>query len=247
MMTGGANNQEARLRDGVAGVTRLLNDLGLLGYSGHVSARLPEGDRFLIQSFDQSRASLAPEDLLVSDLDGRKLAGPAGAKLPSEVYIHSEILRARPDIQAVAHFHHDLSTTFTLVEDVKLVPIKNHAVRWADGIPEHGDPSHVSTPELGRALAATLAEHHALQIRAHGQVVTAESLPALLVDCVHFTENAEALFRAHTLGQVRPLSESELASFLADFHRDRHVPKLWHYYVGRARARGVLPAEWELE
>ena len=50
---------EARLRAEIAGCTRLLNMEGLMGYSGHVSARLP-GNRLLIQDFDQSRAALAP-------------------------------------------------------------------------------------------------------------------------------------------------------------------------------------------
>ena len=242
----GLNSTEARLRDEVAAVTRLLNMLGLLGYSGHVSARLPEGDRFLIQPFEQSRAELAPEHLLVCDLEGSKVGGPAGERPPSEVFIHSEILRARPDVQAVAHFHHDLTTTFTLVEDVTLMPVKNHAVRWASGIPVHADPSHVSDRALGAALAQTLGPHHAVQIRAHGQVITAESLPALLIDCVHFTENAEAQYRAALLGRVKPLSAAEIAAFLHDFKRDRHVPKLWSYYIGRGHAAGVLPAAWQV-
>ena len=69
--------QNGPLREQVAACTLLLNDLGLLGYSGHVSARLPGRDALLIQSFDQSRASLKPGDLLVVDFDGKKLAGPA--------------------------------------------------------------------------------------------------------------------------------------------------------------------------
>jgi len=241
------NSTEPKLREQVAACTRLLNDLGLMGYSGHVSARLPEGDRFLIQSFDQSRASVVPERLLICDLAGEKRSGPDGLRPPSEVYIHSEILAARPDINAIAHFHHDLTTTFTLVEDMPLVPIKNHSVRWADGIPVHDDPSHVSDPALGRALAASLGPHHAVQIRAHGQVITAEDIPSLLIDSVHFTENAEALYRAHLLGKVRALSAAEIDAFHHDFKRDRHVPKLWHYYIDRATAKGILPTDWELE
>lgn len=242
-----SNSIEQRLRDQVSGVTRLLNLLGLLGYSGHVGARLPEGDRFLIQPFDQSRAELAPEHLLVCDLDGACISGPEGERPPSEVFIHSEIFRARPDVRAIAHFHHDLTTTFTLVEDVELVPVKNHAVRWASGIPVHPDPSHVSDRDLGRALATTLGAHFAAQIRAHGQVVVAEDLPGLLIDCVHFTENAEAQYRAALLGHLKPLTEGEIAAFQHDFKRDRHVPKLWTYYLGRGRAAGVLPEGWQLE
>ncbi|WP_158914813.1 class II aldolase/adducin family protein [Caulobacter sp. S45] len=237
---------EQRLRQQVAACTLMLNDLEILGYSGHVSARLPGGDTFLIQSFDQSRAELRPEMLLVCDLDGKMLSGPPGQRPPAEVFLHCELLRARPDVNSAAHFHHDRTTVFTLVQDVKLVAIKNHAVRWASGIPVHEDPSHLNTPERGRALAGTLGPHHAALIRAHGQVVVAEDIPGLLIDCVHFVENAEAMYDASLLGAVRPLTESEIALFLQDLKRDKHVPKLWNYYVGRARARGVLPQDWVL-
>jgi ribulose-5-phosphate 4-epimerase/fuculose-1-phosphate aldolase len=237
---------EQRLRAEVAACTLLLNDLGILGYSGHVSARLPRRDTFLIQSFDQSRASLGPDDLLVCDLDSKTLSGPAGLKPPSEVYLHCEILRAREDVNAVAHFHHDLTTAFTLAEGAALAPVKNHAVRWASGIPVHADPSHVSDPALGGALARTLGPHHALLIRAHGQVIVAESVPAVLIDSVHFVENAQAMYQAAMLGKVMPLTAGEVAAFERDFVRERHVGKLWKYYIGRGRASGLLPTDWDL-
>jgi ribulose-5-phosphate 4-epimerase/fuculose-1-phosphate aldolase len=235
---------ERRLREQVAACTLLLNDLELLGYSGHVSARLPEQDAFLIQPFDQSRASLQPDDLLICGFDGKARA--TNVKPPSEVFLHCEILRARPDVQAIAHFHHDLTTVFTLVEGLTLAPIKNHAVRWESGIPVHADPSHVSDPELGRSLARTLGMHHALLIRAHGQVVVAENVPALLIDCVHFVENAVAMYQAAAVGKVMPLTAAEMSAFRHDFERGRHVAKLWKYYVGRGRGSGLLPESWEL-
>jgi len=237
---------EQGLREQVAACTLMLNELGLLGYSGHVSARLPDGRGFLIQSIDQSRASLTPELLLVCDPDGRLLSGPAGLRPPSEVFMHSEILRVRPDVNSVAHFHHDRTTAFTLVDAPRLVPIKNHAVRWASGIPTHGNPNHVNTPERGRALAATLGVHHAALIRAHGQVVVAENIPALLIDCVHFVENAAAMYDAALLGRIMPLTAEEIASFQLDMKRDNHVSKLWTYYLGLARAKGIVPPDWKL-
>jgi L-ribulose-5-phosphate 4-epimerase len=165
---------------------------------------------------------------------------------PSEVFLHCEILRARSDVNAIAHFHHDLTTAFTLAEGITLKPVKNHAVRWAGGIPVHTDPSHVSDPALGRALAQTLGPHHAVQIRAHGQVVAAESVPGALIDSVHFVENAVAFHQAATLGKVVPLTEAEMRGFLQDFRRDRHIAKLWAYYVGIGRAKGLLPKGWKL-
>jgi L-ribulose-5-phosphate 4-epimerase len=237
---------ERRLREQVVACTLLLNELGILGYSGHVGARLPERDALLIQSFDQSRADLGPEDLLLCDYDGAVLAGPAGLRPPTEIYLHCEILRTRSDVHAVAHFHHDVATTFTLVDGMPLRPVKNHAARWASGIPIHPDPSHVSSPARGRAVAASLGPHHALLIRAHGEVVVAETVPAVLVDCVHFVENAEAMHRAAALGRVVPLSADEIAGFLREFDRRRHIAKLWKYFTGRGQARGWLPAAWDL-
>jgi L-ribulose-5-phosphate 4-epimerase len=235
---------EQRLRREVAAVTLLLNDEKILGYSGHVGARLPGREALLIQSFDQSRAELRPEDLLICDMDGRKLGGADTPRPPAEIFIHTEIMKARPDVNCVAHFHHDLTTSFSLVEDVPLRPIKNHAIRWESGIPVHPDPGHVNSPERGRSVAATLGSHHGLVIRAHGQVIVAETLPSLLLDCIHFVENAEALYHASLLGKVRPLTAAEMADFRHDFNRDRHAAKLWKYYIGRGKASGLLPQDW---
>jgi L-ribulose-5-phosphate 4-epimerase len=236
---------ERALREQVAACTLLLNDLGLLGYSGHVSARLPGRDAFLVQAFDQSRANVGPDDLLICDLAGERVAGPAGLGPPAEVFIHSELLRARPDVNAIAHFHHEPTTVFTLVKGRELKPVKNHAARWIDGIPIHQDPSHVSTPELGKSLAKTLGAHQALLIRAHGQIITAESIPAVLIDSIHFVENADAMYRAAMLGEVVALTKKEIADFLVDFQRDRHVVKLWKYYVERGQSSGLLPKTWK--
>lgn len=235
---------ERRLRHQIAATTLLLVSEGILGYSGHVSARLPGDKTFLIQPVDQSRAELKPEHLLVCGLDGKKRSGPDGVRPPSEVFLHSEIYNARPDVHAIGHFHHDLTTTFSLVEGAQLVPIKNHAVRWESGIPTHPDPSHVSSPELGRSAAASLGPHQAMLIRAHGQAVVAETVKALLVDCIHFVENAEALYRASLLGRVKPLTAAEMAAFRRDFKRDKHTEKLWRYYIGRGRDTRVLPDAW---
>jgi L-ribulose-5-phosphate 4-epimerase len=234
---------ERQLREQVAACTLLMNSLGLLGYSGHVSARLPGRDAFLVQSFDQARSSVGPDDLLTCNLEGERIGGPK-LRPPSEVYIHSEILRARSDINAIAHFHHEPTTVFSLVKGYALKPVKNHAARWIDGIPVHSDPGHVRSPELGRALAATLGPSHALMIRAHGEVVTAESVPAVLIDSIHLVENADTLYRAALLGDVVPLTHQELLDFLADFNRDQHVAKLWKYHVERGRVSGLLPRKW---
>jgi L-ribulose-5-phosphate 4-epimerase len=77
-------------------------------------------------------------------------------------------------------------------------------------------------------------------------VIVAESVPAVLIDSVHFVENAEAMYHAALLGPVIPLSDEEIVAFQHDFHRGRHIAKLWQYYVSGGRAKGLLPADWQL-
>ncbi len=235
-------NAEPRLRAEIAVCTRMLNAEGLLDYSGHVSARLPGRAAFLIQPLEQPRGEVSPDSLRVVDFDGA--AEGDGEAPPSERFIHSEIYRARPDVEAIAHVHPDTATLFSLVDGVELAPVKNHVARWASGIPVHPDPAHINTPDLGRALAESLGDRHAALIRAHGAVLVAESVPAVFIDIVHFTENAETLYRAAALGPVTALSQAEMSSFLERFDRPRHVAKLRRYYLGRCVRSGAVPEGW---
>lgn len=238
------SNSEAALRRDVTACTRMLVHENILGYSGHISARLPGRDALMIQPGALSRSELDPDKLVIVDFDGKVLAGKENGKPPSEVFIHTEIMKARPDVNAIAHFHPETATLFTLVDDVPFGPVKNHAARWIDGTPTHNDPSHIDTPQSGKALADTLAGYQAALIRAHGAVVVAEDVRALFVDCVHFEENAQALYRAAAIGRVNPLTKQEAEAFMHSFDRPWHSQKLWDYYTGNAIKAGVLDASY---
>jgi L-ribulose-5-phosphate 4-epimerase len=229
----------------LAALTRLLHKEGILTYSGHASVRVPGRDAFLIQSVNDSRAGLTPDGLLICDFDCKVIEGPAGYRPPIEVYIHSEILRARRDINCVVHTHSELAAMFTMVEGIELALMKSHAQRWASGIPTHSDPSHIRTASQGRELAQTLGNHNGALLRAHGGVLVSESLPALLVDAVHFEENANAHYKAATIGKVKPLTREEVLLIqTVNNNRAQHCYKLWSHYVGIGLADGILPQEW---
>ena len=227
----------------VAAVTRLLEAEGILDYSGHVSARIPGRDAFVIQIGSTSRAELAPESMLVVDYDGKVLEGDG--QPPSELPIHTEIFRARPDVEAILHSHMELAIAFTMMEGVKLVPMRARASRWKSGIPIDPDPSHIKLIEQGRALAKTLGPHHAVLMRAHGLCIVAESARALFVDAVHFRENAQAQMQALQAGaRPLPLTDAEIAQIEKMEMRDWHIKKLWNYYIRKYVKEGMLPRDW---
>lgn len=227
----------------VAAVTRLLEAQGILDYSGHVSAHIPGHDAFAIQIGSTSRAEVAPDSMLVVDLAGKVIEGDGLP--PSELPIHLEILKSRPDVQAVLHSHMELAIAFTMMEGITLVPMRARASRWKSGIPTDPDPSHIKLPEQGRALAKTLGAHHAALMRAHGLVLVAASARALFIDAVHFKENATAHMQALQAGaRPLPLTDAEIAQIERMEMRDWHIKKLWNYYMRKGLKEGVLPRDW---
>lgn len=227
----------------VAAATRMLVMEEILDYAGHISTRVPGEEAFVIQRRTDLRAEVEPGNLLLVGYDGKVKAG--NGKPPSETAIHTEILKARPDVQSVLHCHMEIAIAFTLMEGVKLMPMRARASRWRSGIPTHPDPSHIKNLDQGQELANTLGKHHAALMRAHGMVLVAESTQALMIDAVHFKMNAQAQMLALQAGaKPVPLNEMEIQQILRMETRDHHIGKLWNYYVRKGIASGEVPAAW---
>jgi ribulose-5-phosphate 4-epimerase/fuculose-1-phosphate aldolase len=139
----------------------------------------------------------------------------------------------------------DLAIAFTMMKGVQLKPMRARAVRWESGIPTHPDPSHIKHTEQAASLARTLGPHNAVLMRAHGLTLVAESVPALLVDAIHFQENALALMQVLQAGaEPLPLTQDEIDQVNRHEMREFHIGKLWSYYLGRAVNAGIVPAAW---
>ena len=226
-----------------AAATRLLVTEGILDYSGHISTRIPGREAFVIQIGSSSRAEVGPDSMLVVDYSGKVIEGDG--QPPSELPIHLEILKSRPDVQAVLHCHMELAIAFTMMQGVTLVPMRARASRWKSGIPTHPDPSQIKLTEQGSALARTLGSHHAALMRAHGLVLVAESVRALFIDAVHFKENARAQLEVLQAGaKPLPLTDAEIAQIERMEMREWHIKKLWNYYMRKGLAENVLPRDW---
>jgi ribulose-5-phosphate 4-epimerase/fuculose-1-phosphate aldolase len=218
---------------------------GILHYSGHVSARVPGKDQLYIQSRTQSRAEVTPDSVLLVDLDGNVLEGDD--RPPSELVIHTEIYRARPDVGAVIHNHMELAAAITMAKGAKVEIMDFHAARWADGVPIMREVGHIKTKADGEALAACLGEANGMLLRAHGLVLASESAPAILVDTIHFEDNLKAQKEALGFGkEIMPLTADELARVGQYEERDHHVRKMWNYYATEGRKSGAVPEGWDI-
>ncbi len=79
---------------------------------GHISFRLPDDPGlFFMKAHSLGLDEITLANILTIDLDGKVVAGTA--RRHSEVFIHSEILKARPDVNCVIHTHPTYSTALS--------------------------------------------------------------------------------------------------------------------------------------
>ena len=101
---------EYRLRQEIVRVTRIVANQGLVRSSdGNISIRL-EADRFLVTPSGLYKMAMEPDDPIIVDSSGTVLVGKPGLRPTSEINMHLEAYRQRPDIQAVLHAHPPFAT-----------------------------------------------------------------------------------------------------------------------------------------
>lgn len=196
---------------------RFLYRRGFIEGFGHLSARLPGTDRFMITRHSLG-VSARPDDFVVLDLDGRRHGGSGDP--PGEYPIHLEILRARPDVGSVVHYHGMYSTAFTTSEE-RLRPIHLLGTLFHDGIPVYLDPRLVSDQARGMALAAALGSKRAVLMRAHGATITGATVQETVAGAFLFEENARRACISASLGRPAWLDDETAASAGAELLENR--------------------------
>lgn len=204
-------SREAEVRRAIVEVGRRLWTRGLVGGSeGNVSVRL---DQALVATPSGAcKGFLRPDELVVTDLEGRPLAGEA--RPSSELRMHVRIYRSRPDVRAVVHAHPPTATGFAIAGeglDECVVPEVIASLGRVPIVP-YGTPS---TEELPERLAPYVASHDALLLANHG-VVTFASTLARAIDLMESIEQAaRSLLTARLLGRVQRLSREEVDRLLS--------------------------------
>ncbi len=217
---------------------RMLFHADLVDYSGHLSVRIPETDRFLINSHSASRAQVRPDDVLPFDLDGKLLEGKG--KLPSELPMHTRTYRMRKDVQCIAHLHNRMVVILSMA-DRPLVPASNVGVLFGPGaIPVYQDPALIHTNEQGDAVARTLGSGEAAILRGHGSILVGNSIEWLFTACVDLEESARRLYYASLLGPVRAYTEDEVNRVAKGRRKPQVIQRIWDHCLIKAKLAGLL-------
>jgi L-ribulose-5-phosphate 4-epimerase len=188
---------EAELRQVLADACKVMAHYKLVDNTGHPSVRLPGTDYVLIKPRHSTRIKsqdrVTPEDMVIIDLDGKLIEGKDGP--PSELFIHTCLYRARPDIQAVVHTHQRWSTVMSIGEAPihPVVHIGSEIV--AEPVPMWPHASLVTDATMGDDMARTFGKSPVGLLQGHGIASVAATVQEAVVQAIRLEEQAEANWR----------------------------------------------------
>ncbi len=226
------------VRQEVAIANRILANEGIIDAFGHISMRHPTNPKRYFISRHRAAELVEPDDVLECDLDSKPVK-PTSVRLYSEMVIHGEVFKARPDVNSVCH-HHAPSVLPFCATGVALVPLFHLGgtlgmkVPFWDSRDEFGDTSLlVRTPEEGASMARALGPHFMVLLRRHGATLVGKSVRECVFRSIYTTRNAELQLRAMAIGTPQPLSPGETE--MAGGHNlgGRGVERAWEYWTIR--------------
>jgi L-fuculose-phosphate aldolase len=200
---------------------------------GHVSVRLPEQDRILMKPHGFGFEEIRPQHLIVCDLDGKKIEGKF--ERHSEVFIHTEIYKARPDVNCVVHTHPPYATAFGSLR-LPLRPISHEGSIFSDGLPLFDfTTALIRSPELGAKVAQSLGNCRAVLMKNHGSSVVGGSIEEATLYAVFLEKAARIQILAQSAGDPSWSSDEEARLKFEQIYTPHRLGSMWDYFVRRAK------------
>ena len=198
---------ESQLRADIVEVGRRLYARGYTASNdGNVSVRL-EHARLLVTPANVSKGFMNEQMMVITDLDGRKLAGERNPS--SEIQMHLEVYRQRPEIQAVVHAHPPVATAFAVAGIPLDRAVLAEVVTTLGSVPiaEYATPS---TKELPEAVRKYVRAHDGMLLANHGALTLGNDLYSAYYKMETIEHFANISFVARMLGGERLLSRDEV-------------------------------------
>ena len=195
-------------REAICQVGKLLYDRGYVAANdGNISMKVGD-DRLLITPSGVSKGRMAPDMLLVTDLDGNVIDGNRHPS--SEGKMHLEVYRGRPDVNAVVHAHPPGSTAFAVCRRGLETPYLSELVAGLGQVPCTPSFAMLSTEEVPESVRPYLADHNALLLANHGALAWGGDLWEAFDRLETVEHTAKIVLNAHLLGGGVPLTEEEV-------------------------------------
>lgn len=229
------------IKEYVVTASHILSHEGVVEGHGHISARIPGTDQFVIPA-RRTPGLVRFEDVLTINLANQKVAGEGNPN--SETILHTAVYRARPDVNSVCHTHSHGSLILSSV-GVSLRPLTIHGMYFRDGVPIYQRPVIIVREDYAVEMAKALGQHRAVQLRTHGLVVVGPDVRRACIETINYELEANIFISAMQLGKPQYLSNEELDEFqgsspLGPDWTGEMSPQLrrsWNHYTSRLPAQ----------
>lgn len=221
--------------------TKILINEGIMDTFGHISARDPEDPNgFYLAS------KLAPSHITVGDMQRFTLDGETTDNRPSylERYIHSEVYKARPDVQCVLHTHSPAVLPYCFV-DTPLRPVTHMGGFMGESVPvweirdTHGDETDLfgGSPAVCAEIARALGDQAVVLMARHGVVNVGSSVREVVFRAFYLEQEAAALTAGLQIGKVNYLTPGEVVE--AGKLVGKQIDRGWEHWSRRVEWAGM--------
>lgn len=202
---------------------------------GHISMRLPDNTAlFFMKAHSIGLEEITKENILTIDLEGNVVAG--NARRHSEVYIHSEIYKARADVHCVLHTHPPYSVALSATGK----PIKAYSQSGAlfcEAVGLYDDTIRlIRTHEMGAGVAKALGPHRAVLLKNHGIVIASPSIEETVIGVIMFERAAMIQMTVEATGTPAPeFPREDIAKLKHEISRPEQFTINFDYLVRREK------------
>lgn len=204
---------------------RIGNELWMQGFTpanaGNFSVKLAD-NTLLCTATGVSKNQLTKKSIIRIDLQGNPIDENNDFSPSSEIKMHLEAYKCRPDIRVVLHAHPIYATTFASIGKDLNDNILPEATLQLGSIPvaKYGTPS---TNDLSKSIIKPLQTSDAVLLENHGVIVVAENLKMAQFKIEILEHYCHVLYNLNNLNQSKRLTDSQVLQ-LIELRKSNKLP-----------------------
>ena len=219
----------------------ILYDQNAVDGYGHISVRNPANPNTFFLARSVAPSTVKVEDIIEFDMNGNALNGDTRTPY-GERFIHSGILKNRPDLNSVIHGHAPPVLPYGLT-GTPLKPVYHMSSFLGDGAPifeirNFAKPNpdtdmFVSNVDLGDALSKTMGLKYFVLMRGHGYAAGGDSIKKVVFRAIYAIQNASIQSEAMKMGQVKYLTPGE--AVISQETIEKTIGRPWQLWTERIK------------
>jgi L-fuculose-phosphate aldolase len=205
---------------------------------GHISFRLPDDPGlFFMKAHSIGLDEITMANILTIDLEGNVVAGTA--RRHSEVYIHSEIFKTRPDVNCVIHTHPAYATALSSTGR-GLKCYSQPGALFYESLGNYTDTINlIRTHAMGAGVARALGQGRGVLLKNHGVVVTGATVEEAVIGVIMLENGAMVQLLAEAAGELAPeFPREDIEKLKHDISRAEQFVVNFDYLARRVKRRG---------